>query len=218
MAGLEAPMRAVDLGCGTGIASRLLAEAGAEVVGIEPNEAMLSEARQQGGGPDYRYGTAEATGLPDACADLVVCAQSFHWFELDPTLRELQRIVAPGGRLALVWNVRRTDTPFGEAYAKLVRRAQKAAEAGGRIVRTNRSADPTSGGRFGDMRKLVFPNDTSFDLDGLLGRALSTSYFPLEGELHDELVAELEALFAMHSRQGQVVFSQRTEVTLATRL
>jgi SAM-dependent methyltransferase len=218
LAGLRMPVRSVDLGCGTGIASRLLAEAGAEVVGIEPNEAMLEEARRHGGGPEYRFGTAEASGLADASADLVVCAQSFHWFELEPTLRELQRILAAKGRLALVWNVRRTDTPFGEAYAKIVRRAQRATESGGRIVRANRSADPSSGGRFGDVRKLVFPNDVRFDREGLLGRAHSTSYFPLRGDLHDELVAELEALFEEHAREGEVVFPQRTEVTLATRL
>lgn len=206
------------MGCGTGIASRLLAAAGARVVGIEPNEAMLDAARGEGGQVEYRYGTAEATGLPDDSADLVLCAQSFHWFELESALRELHRVLRPGGRLALVWNVRRTDTPFGEAYAALVRRAQQAAEGEGRVVRRNRSADPTGSGLFGDLRKLVFPNDAQLDKQALVGRAWSTSYFPRAGELHDALTGELEGLFDEHQRGGSVCFAQRTEVTLVTAL
>ena len=63
----------------------------------------------------------------------------------------------------------------------------------------------------------MFPNDARVDLAGLIGRAHSASYFPLYGDLHDQLVEDLTELFETHARKGEVVFPQRTEVTLATR-
>ncbi|MBK9289054.1 MAG: class I SAM-dependent methyltransferase [Flavobacteriales bacterium] len=58
----------VDLGCGTGISTRLFASTGHPVIGIDPNADMLATARAEGA-QDYRVGTSEQSGLPDACAD-----------------------------------------------------------------------------------------------------------------------------------------------------
>src|SRR5688572_1375909 len=93
--------RAVDLGAGTGIFTRMLAQRGWEAVGVEPNAAMR-DAAISAGGARYVDGSAEATGLPDARADLVIGAQAFHWFDLDRTLPEIDRISAAGGRAVAV--------------------------------------------------------------------------------------------------------------------
>ena len=60
------------------------------------------------GEPDFASvkGTAEATGLADRSVSLVTCAQAFHWFSDQAALAEIHRVLRPGGRLALVWNVR----------------------------------------------------------------------------------------------------------------
>src|SRR5687768_7266174 len=81
VAGMARPISAADLGCGTGISTRLLAACGVKVVGIDPNRDMLAQASQESTGIEYRQGAGEQTGLPDGSIDLVVCAQSFHWFD-----------------------------------------------------------------------------------------------------------------------------------------
>ncbi|UCD74846.1 MAG: class I SAM-dependent methyltransferase, partial [Phycisphaerales bacterium] len=66
--GLDPPVRAVSVGCGTGICCRLLAAKGVQTIGIDSNEDMLAEARRQSeemaGNIVYRRGTGEGTGLP----------------------------------------------------------------------------------------------------------------------------------------------------------
>src|SRR5262249_57172112 len=76
---------AVDLGCGTGIATRLLAARGLHVLGVDPNEEMLAHARAAGGGR-YRQGAAPSTGLPAASGDLPIPAPSLPWFAVPPAL------------------------------------------------------------------------------------------------------------------------------------
>ncbi|WP_245817334.1 class I SAM-dependent methyltransferase [Hydrococcus rivularis] len=94
---------AADVGAGTGIASRLLADQGVRVFAIEPNDEMRQAASPH---PlvEFRKGTAENTTLPKASVDLVASFQAFHWFDPALTLLEFRRILKPTGRLALVWN------------------------------------------------------------------------------------------------------------------
>src|SRR5260370_32983942 len=71
-----------DVGSGTGMLTRLLLESGAQVIGVEPNAAMRAAAeRALGREPRVRTGdgSAEATSLPDASADLITAAPGFHW-------------------------------------------------------------------------------------------------------------------------------------------
>src|SRR5262249_39662778 len=103
----------VDVGSGTGISSRWLASRGWSVVGVEPNEEMRREAEAQGGPRvGYQAGTGEQTGLPDGCADAVVCCQAFHWFEPTAALGEFERILKSGGWVCLIWNERDPADPF----------------------------------------------------------------------------------------------------------
>jgi ubiquinone/menaquinone biosynthesis C-methylase UbiE len=77
----------VDVGCGTGISSRLFAARGLRVIGIEPNADMRARASaERGSVVEYHDGRAEATGLPQESADAVLSAQAFHWFEPEPAL------------------------------------------------------------------------------------------------------------------------------------
>src|SRR6516164_11544627 len=90
---LNAQSVLVDVGCGTGIASRQFAERGMSVIGIEPNEEMRRKAEAEEISSEvstlcYQEGRAEATGLPAASADSVLAAQAFHWFEGEAALRE----------------------------------------------------------------------------------------------------------------------------------
>ena len=61
-----------------------------------------------GGDPRFSSsnGTDHDTGLPDRSVDMVAAAQAFHWFDGPAFARECRRILRPGGRAVLVWNVR----------------------------------------------------------------------------------------------------------------
>ena len=220
--GLRHPVHAADVGCGTGISTRLLAEGGAHVIGIDPNQAMLEQAGQAvhpvERTVDYRIGSAERTGLPDRSVDLLLCAQSFHWFDEWAALREFHRILRPRGRLALLWNVRDTGDAFSASYEENSRRAEDAAERDGRVVRRQLQADPTIGGYFGGVVNRSFANPQQLSLGALIGRARSASYFPRLDPLRTELEQSLRDLFNKHAVMGMVSLMQRSELTLATRL
>lgn len=90
---------AVDLGCGTGLSSRALLRHAARVVGIDPSRSMLAHAA--GAGVALARARAEAIPLASASVDLVAIGCAFHWCERVPLLREVARVLRPGGRLAI---------------------------------------------------------------------------------------------------------------------
>jgi SAM-dependent methyltransferase len=92
---------AVDVGTGNGQAARALAEHFTRVLAFDPSEAQLRKAEAH---PrvEYRVAPAEALGLDDAAADLVMAAQAFHWFDAGRFFPAIQRALRPRGLLALV--------------------------------------------------------------------------------------------------------------------
>ncbi|XP_071756919.2 putative methyltransferase DDB_G0268948 [Centroberyx gerrardi] len=95
---------AVDLGCGTGQNSQLLAPHFQEVVGMDISECQLEEARAVPGYPNitYRKGTAEELPFPDGSVDLLTAASAAHWFDQQRFLAEASRVLKPRGCVALL--------------------------------------------------------------------------------------------------------------------
>ena len=102
VADVERPRLVVDVGCGTGLSTRVWASRADEVIGLEPNPEMLARAVKATDAPNVRYDEAYsgATGLEDGCADIVTCSQSLHWMEPTETFAEAARILRPGGVFA----------------------------------------------------------------------------------------------------------------------
>jgi SAM-dependent methyltransferase len=101
-AGVESP-DVVDLGAGTGRSTVLWSGRAASVVAVEPSPDMRAGAeRLVAGRPEFTVvdATAEQTGLPDRCADIVTASQALHWFDADRALPEIARILRPGGVFA----------------------------------------------------------------------------------------------------------------------
>ncbi|MBW4511383.1 MAG: class I SAM-dependent methyltransferase [Scytonematopsis contorta HA4267-MV1] len=213
--GLATPSQllAVDIGAGTGISSRLIAEKGVRVIAIEPNTAMR-EAGEAHPRVEFRSGSAEATNLPDASVDLVTAFQAFHWFNHEPSLLEFRRILKPGGRLAVVWNNRDEEDNFTREYSSLVREISNKHPGESRL----RKVEPLlESPHFVNFREYWFDYRQELDLAGLIGRARSVSYLPREGEGYNQLIAGLENLYnQFKDEQGLVYMVYRTSLNLAS--
>jgi ubiquinone/menaquinone biosynthesis C-methylase UbiE len=103
--GLAPGARVLDLGAGTGKLARSLLERAAEVVAVEPLDAMRQRLESLLPRADARPGTAEAIPLPDASVDAAFAGEAFHWFATPEAVAEIGRVVRPGGGVALLWNV-----------------------------------------------------------------------------------------------------------------
>lgn len=216
--GLQAGDAVADIGCGTGLFARELLLQGLQVHGVEPNAPMRTAGDQYlaefGAAFRSREGTAEATGLPDHGVKLVTAAQAFHWFRPPQTRAEFARILAPGGQAALIWNVRREDTPFLQGYEALLQRhAPEYANSG-----IPAQADPAIIGPFFAPSSYIehsFPYAQRFDRAGLRGRLLSSSYAPAAGTPgHAPMLDDLDRLFDATQQDGEVSFDYDTRVFL----
>ncbi len=98
----ERPRLVVDLGAGTGLSTRVWAGHAEQIVGVEANARMLEWAQRVTQEPNVSYVEAFAsdTGLCAGSADLVTCAQAFHWMEPTTVLREAWRVLRSGGVFA----------------------------------------------------------------------------------------------------------------------
>lgn len=200
---------AADIGAGTGISSRLLADRGVRVLAIEPNGAMRA-----GAAPHqlvrWLEGSAEHTGLDTRSVDLVVCAQAFHWFKKQEALAEFARVLRSAGRLAIMWNMGSPDDPAGSAYYDIVFNASDEAR---RIADKREYNDPFVNTPEWSPEPIVTADFVeSYDLDGLLGRAMSASYVPKVGPESEHVRAQLRELF--HQRQVGGLFAMQYRTTL----
>ena len=104
--GLDGHKTVIDLGAGTGKFTGRLVATGAQVIAVEPVAQMLEKLSLAWPQVLAVSGTATDLPLPDASVDAVVCAQAFHWFASTEALDEIARVLKPGGKLGLIWNLR----------------------------------------------------------------------------------------------------------------
>lgn len=203
-----------DIGSGTGISAKLFLAHGNAVYGVEPNREMRLAAEEQlADFTNFRSvdGRAEATTLSDDSVDMIVAAQAFHWFDHVESRREVARILKSDGWVVLLWNTRRTEaTPFLRDYEKLLQDYGTDYDV---VQHTKLSENSLRRFYGGDFTTRTLDNQQQFDLEGLQGRLLSSSYAPGVG--HPRYKAMLEALaeiFERHAEHNQVVFEYDTEL------
>ena len=109
---LEGARRVLDIGTGEGQLARLAVAATDVVVGIDPTQAQLDTARLRGGGPAYARAAADALPFPDAAFDTVVACLVFeHVDAVDDAIKEVARVLQPGGRFLFFLNHPLLQTP-----------------------------------------------------------------------------------------------------------
>jgi SAM-dependent methyltransferase len=228
--GLDGSSLLVDVGCGTGISSRLFASRGISVIGIEPNADMRRQAQaaplcispqrrgeiQRGGVPVpvYQEGRAEGTGLNDGSAHAVLAAQAFHWFDPEAALREFHRILKPDGWVVLLWNERDESDAFMAVYGSVMRTLPEAETF---EPHRGRGEALFASPLFRDGEKRLFSNVQILDEEGFLGRSFSVSYAPRESASAERFAARLRDVFGRYQQQDRVVLHYETSVFLARR-
>jgi SAM-dependent methyltransferase len=132
---IQPGQRVMDLGCGTGILAREIASrvgSAGRVVGIDPSRGMLAVARQLAPAVDWREGVAESLPFPDQSFEAVVSQFALMFFtDRRQALREMLRVLTPGGRLAVaVWDSLDNIPAYAAEVALLERMAgRQAADA-----------------------------------------------------------------------------------------
>jgi ubiquinone/menaquinone biosynthesis C-methylase UbiE len=94
--------RVVDLGCGSGLSTKIWKDLCTDLIGLEPNAEMRAMAIANYPEIQFADGNSYATGLAADSVDLVFCSQSFHWMEPQATLAEIKRVLKADGVLAIL--------------------------------------------------------------------------------------------------------------------
>jgi SAM-dependent methyltransferase len=197
LAGIARPRLVVDLGCGTGLSTRLWAGVAEEVVGVEPQQAMRRHAEAVTAADNVRYvdGSSDETGLPDGSTDIVTASQSLQWMEPTATFAEIGRILRPGGVFA-AYEYRSVTTPLWEPEEALEETLRLGAQKREELeLDPGRQRWPPSverleqSGVFRFVRELPLLSIEEGDGERLVGFALSTGTVasPLEHVGEEEL-------------------------------
>ena len=209
--GLQKEWTIADIGSGTGIFSELLLRSGYQVWGIEPNKEMREEAEKTL--TQYKKftsinGKAEQTFLRGSSIDLITVAQAFHWIDRVAAREEFQRILKPKGFIVMLWNIRLTHKPFLKAFEDLKIKF-------GTDYKASRMLKEKDIGAFFHPKLLTkkdFYHAQILDYEALKGQLLSSSYIPLEGEKHRQMIAALEDIFNQYNENGFVKIEYETKV------
>lgn len=126
-------IRVLELGAGTGKLTAQLTALGHRVVASDPSEEMLRRLVSTVPRASALRARAECIPLRGRSADAVLAAQSFHWFDPEPALREVARVLRTGGTLGLVWNRRDERVPWVRRLGRIIGSSPDLADPRGAI-------------------------------------------------------------------------------------
>jgi SAM-dependent methyltransferase len=209
--GLGEGCRVVDLGAGTGKLTRMLVARGAQVLAVEPIEGMRAQLARAVPEADAVPGTAEAIPAGDGSADAVTAAQAFHWFDPEPTLAEMHRVLRPGGGVGLIWNMRDSTHPLQAALDELLEPLR-----GQNYPRSKHWRDVFSTHElFTPLEDETFPFVQRLDEDGLVERVSSISFVAKLPD--DERSRVLQYARELAPREETFDFPYQTRVYVSSR-
>ncbi len=179
-----------DLGAGTGKFTRSLLGRGLTVFAVEPDIGMLGTLARALPEVTALEGTAEQIPLDDASVDAVTVAQAWHWVDESLALPEVARVLRPGGRLGLIWNLRDDRPDWVRRFDEIIGSSDAEDHLKQRIV---------IGAPFGETERFVTEWSMEVDTDALVELAASRSYIiTATEERRAQVFAEVRELVATH--------------------
>jgi SAM-dependent methyltransferase len=221
-------LEVLDVGCGTGIAARLMADRGAKVLGVDVAPRMAEIARRQHR-IDVEVGAFEDWEPAGRTFDRVTSAQAWHWLDLPVATDKAASVLRPGGRLCLIWNAGSPPDDLADALADVYASVLPSrVHTVFRGYAANRSTDRRSGltselAAIAAVAELDGPTETWFPwshtyqcedwLDQLLSRSDHTALDPaVQARLYEGIRGAIE------DHGGSFVMDFETVLVTATRL
>lgn len=199
-----------DIGAGTGILTRQLAEIGASVIAVEPNEQMIEKAilNTQDMGVKVIKGAAEEIPIEDHSIDGVFVGQAFHWFDPELFGKECRRILKGKGTVVLVWN--------RKIAGRMERRRKKIVDSYEHAVDSfhcswDERLEGISDFFSGDFEIISFPNNLIETEDEFIGRTLSASHaLEVSSPLIEDYVSQWHDYFQRFQKGGLITIKNET--------
>jgi len=180
----------LDLAAGTGKLTASLVGLVPHVLAVEPTDEMRAELQRTLPDVPATYGTAEATGLPDASVDAVTVGQAWHWFDQAAASAELARVLRPGGQLTVLWNIRDESEPWVAEFSRIVHRGDDLAD---------HFDPPVLGDDFGPLEAAEFHWVQRIPTAALRPLAASRSFLlTMPPDEREARLAEIDDLVATH--------------------
>ncbi|MDI2125295.1 class I SAM-dependent methyltransferase [Yinghuangia seranimata] len=193
--GLGPGARVLDLAAGTGRMSRHLVAWDCDVTAVEPSDAMRAEFTEGLPGVPLLAGTAEEIPADDGAFDAVVVAQAFHWFDGPVALREIARVLRPGGALGLIWNERDESLPEAARLSEVAGWTRNMPYDVGRDFR----ADLDASGLYAPAERRTTSWSDTLTHDQMTLRFSTLSYVnAMPAEERDALLVRVRAELARH--------------------
>jgi SAM-dependent methyltransferase len=224
---VPAGLDVLDVGCGTGIAARQMAQRGAKVLGVELAPRMAEIARAHG--LDVEIAAFEGWDAAGRSFDRVTSAQAWHWLDLPVATAKAASVLRPGGRLCLIWNGGYQPDDLADALEGVYMRVEP--PGGHRLFRgyaANRASDVKTGldseidavsaaPDFGAPTEKWFPWTRAYRRDEWLDQLVARSdHAALEPAARDGLFEAIGAAIDDHG--GSFVMNFETVLITATRL
>jgi SAM-dependent methyltransferase len=202
--------RVLDLGAGTGKLTVQLLARGLDVIAVEPSSGMRAELRGVAPGARVLAGTAEEIPVPDATVDTVLVAQAWHWVDPVRAVPEVARVLTPGGRIGLLWNIRDERQRWVARLGQIMHRG---------VEQDMRSDDPPVGPPFAPIQRHDVEWTHRLSRDALLDLVASRSYvITLPADRRTALLDQVRDLLAEHpdlAGEGDILLPYVTRCTRA---
>lgn len=210
-------LRVLDIGAGTGIATRELLARGATTIALDHGPEVLRRARARTPDLDAVVGDGAVLPIHAESVDLVTCAQAWHW--LDPTTRvtEMHRVLPAGGRWAGWWShARADDEVWFDSFWSAVERACPAAHRDQRNL--DWGSTITERGLFDVGERITVPWEREITVDDWLTDLTSHSYVAaLPDTARVELLDEVRPIVQQRFDDGSMRIRYETWLWIATR-